>query len=57
MKYKEFEKKHNPLLGDPLLAWFDDPNTMVEEIMEFLGPEFFTENMPIHEHSIEVNKR
>jgi len=54
MKYKEFEKKHNPSQGDPLVAWFDDPNTTDEEIMDFLGPEFFKENLPVNEHSIEV---
>lgn len=54
MKYKEFEKKHNPLQGDPLVAWFDDPNTTDEEIMDFLGPEFFKKNLPVNEHSIEV---
>ena len=54
MKYKEFEKKHNPLQGDPLVVWFDDPNTTDEEIIDFLGPEFFKKNLPIHEHAIEV---
>ncbi len=54
MKYKEFEKKHNPLQGDPLVAWFDDPNTTDEEIMDFLGPEFLKKNLPVNEHSIEV---
>lgn len=54
MKNKEFEKKHNPLQGDPLVAWFDDPNTTDEEIVDFLGPEFFKENLPVNEHSIEV---
>ena len=54
MEYKEFEKKHNPLQGDPLVAWFDDPNTTDEQINDFLGPEFFKENLPVHEHSIEV---
>mgnify|MGYP000011392380 CR=1 FL=1 len=53
MEYKEFEKKHNPLQGDPLVAWFDDPNTTDEEIIDFLGLEFFKENLPVHEHSIE----
>jgi hypothetical protein len=54
MKYEEFEKKHNPLQGDPLVAWFDDPNTADEQIMDFLGPEFSKENLPAHERSIEV---
>lgn len=54
MEYKEFEKKHNPLQGDPLVAWFDNPNTTDEQIIDFLGPEFFKENLPVHEHSIEV---
>ena len=53
MEYIEFEKKHNPLQGDPLVVWFDDPNTTDEEIVDFLGPEFFKENLPVHEHSIE----
>jgi hypothetical protein len=54
MKYEEFEKKPNPLQGDPLVAWFDDPNKTEEQIMNFLGPEFSKENLPAHEHSIEV---
>ena len=54
MEYKEFEKKHDPLQGDPLVAWFDDPNTTDEQIIDFLGPEFFNENPPVHKKSIEV---
>jgi len=51
MRYREFEKKHNPLLGDPIVAWFSDPDTTDEEISEFLGPEFFEEKLPAHGHS------
>lgn len=54
MKYKEFEKKHNPLQGDPLLAWFDDPGTTDKEIIGFLGPELFKENLPVQNPSIGV---
>ena len=45
MKYSEFQKFYNPLHGDPLVAWFDDPNTTDEDMMEFLGPEPFQEHV------------
>ena len=45
MKYYEFQKIYNPQHGDPLVAWFDDPNTTDEDMMEFLGPEPFAEHI------------
>ena len=45
MRYSEFQKFYNPLYGDPLVAWFDDPNTTDEDMMEFLGPEPFLEHV------------
>jgi hypothetical protein len=44
MRYSEFQKVYNPLQGDPLVAWFDDPSTTVEDMMEFLGPGPFQEH-------------
>ena len=39
MLFHDFIKLHGDSLGDPLIAWIDDPSTTDADVMEQIGPE------------------
>ena len=44
MKYLEFKRVNSDLMGDPLVAWIDDPGTTDQDVQDEIGLNPWIEN-------------